>query len=123
MIAYGLKKWRLPEIVYNKEHGLIMLVLMLFLFSSPVLRWVDFTAAPLDMGILSAILLAIFGFLLFKLLTWWLIRHVWPVLGEYSIEHFERNFKSLLSWQKVIIYLSFYLFLLYGFVFTFMAVI
>src|SRR5690606_41171740 len=46
----------------------------------------------------------------------WVLHQHWPFLGEYAAEHFERNFKSLLSWQKVGVYLGFFLALLYAFV-------
>jgi hypothetical protein len=76
----------------------------------------DITSAPIDVGALSAILMAVLALLTFKAITWWIIKIIWPVLAEYSQDHFERNFKSLLSWQKVIIFLGFYLLLLYSFV-------
>lgn len=123
MVSYCLERWSWPRIVLKREWGVILLVLLLFFVSPGLLRMVDFTAAPLDAGVLSAVIIAILAFLVFKALTWWLILNIWPVLGEYSKEHFERNFKSLLSWQKVVIYLVFYLLLLFGFVATLAAIL
>jgi len=123
MNTYHLKKWNFPLITWSKEQVWILLTLGLFLCSPRLLRLADATAAPLDAGILSAIIMAILAFLVFKALTWWLVQHIWPVLGNYSKEHFERNFKALLSWQKVVIYLLFYLLLLFGFVATLAAIL
>lgn len=107
----------------HKELLSILFLLILFLCSSTVLRLVDETAAPLDAGILSAILVAILAFLLFKALTWWLIENIWPVLGNFSKEQFHSHFNHLSSCQKIIIYLSFYLLLLYGFICTLIAIL
>lgn len=122
MLIYHLRQQRLPYI-FNKEQGLILLALVLFVLSPFVLRSIDMSAAPLDAGIISAIILAVLAFLVFKAITWWLVQNIWPVLGQYSKEHFDSNFKSLLSWQKIIIYLSFYLLLLFGFIATLAAVL
>lgn len=107
----------------KKEYLGIVVIVVVFLLFPQLSRLVDVTSAPIDAGALSAPVLAISALLIFKAITWWLIRSIWPVFREYSNEHFERNFKSLLSWQKVIIYLGFYLLLLYAFVFTLSAII
>ena len=104
------------------EASLLSLTLLIFVAFPWLVRWIDAGAAPVDPGALSMILMALLAFLTFKAATWWLIRIIWPVFAEYSSQHFERNFKSLLSWQKVLIYLGFYLLLLFGFVFTLVAV-
>jgi hypothetical protein len=92
------------------------LMLLLFIKFSPIVRWLDFSAAPIDLGILSVVLVAAFSVLTFMQLSLWLLHKNWPVMGEYSADHFERNFKSLLSWQKIIIYLGFFYALLLVFV-------
>ena len=111
----------IPQQAIKKEHLTIIFVLVLFLYFPSLSRQIDITSAPIDPGALSAVIMAILSLLAFKAVTWWLINIIWPVLAEYSKEHFERNFKSLLSWQKVIIYLGFYLLLLYSFVGTLSA--
>ncbi|MEJ7780375.1 MAG: hypothetical protein WKF68_12380 [Daejeonella sp.] len=110
-----------PQTGIKKEHLVIFMALILFLYFPWLSRWIDITSAPIDPGALSAVIMAILSLLAFKAVTWWLINIIWPVLAEYSKEHFERNFKSLMSWQKVIIYLSFYLLLLYSFIATLAA--
>ncbi len=107
----------------SKEWASILVIVILFLFFPYLVRQIDVTAAAIDPGIFSAIILAASAVLIFKALTWWLIRTIWPVFAEYSSEHFERNFKSLFSWQKVLIYLSFYLFILFSFVLVLAALI
>ena len=114
---------RIPQNILKKEHLAIFSALLLFLYFPWLSRRIDITSAPIDPGALSAVIMAILSLLAFKAVTWWLINIIWPVLAEYSKEHFERNFKSLLSWQKVIIYLGFYFLLLYSFVATLAAII
>lgn len=102
----------------HHEGFLIFLSICSFLLFPWLSRHMDVTAAPVDPGIFSLVLTALLAFLVFKSVTWWAIRIIWPVFAEYSELHFERNFKSLLPLQKVMIYLGFYMLLLLGFVWT-----
>lgn len=105
------------------EASLIFFSLIAFLLFPWFVRRVDMTSAPLDPGVLSVVLMAVLSFLVFNAVTWWIIRVVWPVFAEYSELHFERNFKVLLPWQKVAIYLGFYMLLLMGLVWTLAALV
>lgn len=107
---------------YN-EPFIIMLLLALFLAFPWLCRHVDVTSAPLDPGALSAVVMAIFSFLLFKAVTWQVLKMIWPVFSEYSEGSFEFDFKGLVAREKVLIYLGFYLLVLMGFVFTLMALL
>lgn len=102
----------------HHEGFLIFFSLAGFLIFPWLSRRLDATAAPVDPGVLSLVLTALLAFLIFKSVTWWVIRIIWPVFAEYSELHFERNFKSLVPLQKVLVYLGFYLALLMGFVWT-----
>lgn len=114
---------RIPQRIFKKEHLAIFSALFLFLFFPSLSRWIDITSAPIDPGALSAVIMAILSLLAFKAITWWLINIIWPVLADYSKEQFEQNFKSLSPWQKVVIYLGFYLLLLFSFIATLAAII
>ncbi|MGX5689463.1 hypothetical protein [Arcticibacter tournemirensis] len=107
--------------IFNHEYGILLITLVSFLVFPRLSRTIDITAAPVDPGILSIVIIAVLAFLIFKSVTWWAIRAIWPVFAEYSELQFEQNFTSLLSWQKVLIYLGFYLLLLFGFVVTLAA--
>lgn len=103
------------------EGSMIFLSLVGFLLFPWLCRHIDVTSAPLDPGMLSIVLMAVLSFLIFKAITWWVIRVIWPVFAEYSEVYFEDNFTSLRPVQKVLIYLAFYLLLLFGFVLTLAA--
>ncbi|MDX3916346.1 MULTISPECIES: hypothetical protein [Olivibacter] len=105
-------------IIYRKYLLTTLLIasILAYIAYQPLIRLVDVTAAPIDYGVLSAILVAAVAVLSFVQLCLWVLHRHWPFLGEYAAEHFERNFKSLLSWQKVGVYLGFFLALLYAFV-------
>jgi len=105
-------------IIYRKYllTTLLLASILAYLCYQPLIRLVDVTAAPIDYGILSAVLIAAIAVLSFVQLCLWVLHQNWPFLGEYAAEHFERNFKSLLSWQKVSFYLGFFLALLYAFI-------
>lgn len=105
----------------KKEYVGLILALLAFIFFPNLSRQIDVTSAALDPGALSAIIMAVLAILVFKAVTWWIINSIWPVLGEYSRISFESNFNSLPAWQKVLIYLAFYLFLLFSLVATLLA--
>ena len=112
--------WHFP---FRKELAGLLIIILIFLLFPRLVRQVDITSAPIDPGAFSAVILAIAAMLFFKAVTWWLIKAIWPVFAEYSDLHFERNFKSLLSVHKVLIYLGFYLAILYGFVLVLVAIL
>jgi hypothetical protein len=120
LLQLNLRRFKLH---INWEPIVIVLFIAAFLLFPYLIRKVDFSAAPIDAGILSAIILALGSVLIFQAVTWWIIRIIWPVFYFYSTYHFENNFKSLESWQKVIIYLGFYCFLLLGFILVLGAIL
>ena len=119
-----INKYYLPlHFPFRKEFAGILIILLLFILFPRLVRQVDYSAAPIDPGAFSAVILAVSAMLIFKAVTWWLLKTIWPVFTDYSTYHFERNFKSLLSLHKVIIYLLFYLAIMYGFVLVLGAVL
>ena len=118
-----IKKYYLPwHFPVRKEFAGLLIILIAFLVFPRLIRLVDITSAPIDPGAFSAVILAIAALLLFKAVTWWLIKAIWPVFADFSDHHFERTFRSLTALQKVVIYLVFYLALLLSFVVTLAAV-
>ena len=112
-----IQKYYLPwHFPLKKEFAGIFFILIAFLVFPRLIRLVDITSAPIDPGAFSAVILAVAALLLFKAVTWWLIKAIWPVFAEFSDHHLERHFKTLPSLHKVVIYLLFYLALLFGFV-------
>lgn len=90
--------------------------LALFLHGDPLLRWFDPTAAVVDAGALSLVLLAVVALGTFLAVSRWLVGLLWPVMRGYQRNHFANNFKSLLPWQKITFYLVIFFGLLYAFV-------
>ncbi len=105
--------WHFP---FRKELAGIVVVIALFLLFPYLIREVDGSAAAIDPGILSAIILAASAVLIFKAITWWIIINIWPAFANYSDNQLESNFKSLPASQKVIIYMSFYMLIFYAFI-------
>ncbi len=111
------QKYFLPaHFPFRKELAGILVIIIIFLLYPYFIREIDITAAAIDPGVYSAVILAVSALLIFKAATWWIIKAIWPVFAVYSDHHFEGNFKSLTPGQKVVVYLGFYLFLLYGFI-------
>ena len=119
-----IQKYHQPLFIpLRKEFIGIIIVLTAFLVFPYIIRQLDITAAAIDPGIISAVILAAVAILIFKALTWWLIKVIWPVFADFSEQQFESNFRSMQSGQKVIIYLSFYMLILYAFVVVLSALI
>ncbi|SKB40148.1 hypothetical protein [Daejeonella lutea] len=111
------QKYFLPaHFPFRKEFAGILVIIIIFLSYPYFIREIDMTAAAIDPGVYSAIILAVSAILIFKAATWWIIKNIWPVFATYSDYHFEGNFKSLAPGQKVLVYLGFYLVILYGFI-------
>lgn len=106
--------WKLPIFIL----GLLTLQVWL----GPLLRVVDPTAAVVDIGALSLVLLAVVALAVFVVVAHWLLGLLWPVLRHYYNHHFPNNFKSLQPWQKITFYLVVYFGLLYAFVCCLVAV-
>ena len=119
-----IQKYHQPLFIpLRKEFIGIVAVVTAFLVFPYIIRQLDITAAAIDPGIISAVILAAVAILIFKALTWWLIKVIWPVFADFSEQQFEGNFRSMQSGQKVIIYLSFYMLILYAFVVVLSALI
>ncbi|MES3016402.1 MAG: hypothetical protein V4721_01430 [Bacteroidota bacterium] len=113
----------LGQFPLNREFSGIVIIVLIFICFPYGVRLVDVTAAAIDPGIYSAIILAVSAILIFKAGTWWIIKVIWPVFAEYSAQQFERNFRSLINVQKVLIYLGFYLSVFYAFVLVLTALL
>lgn len=107
----------------HKEFTGIVVIILIFISFPYAVRMIDATAAAIDPGIYSAIILALSAILIFKAGTWWIIKVIWPLFADYSAQQFEQNFESLLNLQKVLIYLGFYLSVFYAFVIVLAALI
>lgn len=123
MTTIPLRRTILPRLLVKKEYLNIIFWLLLFLKSPDILRHIDMTAAPIDPGALSAIILSVLAVLIFLAVTWWVIKTLWPSLADYSEHLFETDFISLSPWQNILIFLAFYMSLLWAFVCTLSAVL
>lgn len=92
------------------------MAVVLFLFCGPLLRLVDPVAAVVDLGVLSLLLLGLLAGVGFIAASSWLLGLLWPVFRDFRNHHFEPIFKSLIPWQKIVIYLGCFFLLLYAFV-------
>ncbi|PWG81930.1 hypothetical protein, partial [Pararcticibacter amylolyticus] len=102
---------------FHHEGFIIFSSLVVFLLFPFLCRHIDVTSAPVDPGILSIVIMAVLTFLVFKSVTWIVIRIIWPVFHQYSEGDFEQDFRGLYPLHKVLIYLGFYVLLLMSMVF------
>ena len=107
---------QIRRIPLNTEFKGLIVSAISFIIFPYLIRLVDSSAAAIDPGVISAIILSIAAVLFFQATTWWVIKAIWPAFAMYSCDHFERNFKALQGVQKVVIYLGFYLALMYSFI-------
>ena len=112
----------LHEFVLRHKLSLtLMVTLLLFVLSGDLLRQVDVSAAPIDPGILAILPLSAITVISFMMLSHLVIAWQWPVLDQFHLQYLEQTFKSLPLWQKIFIYFSFYLAVLFAFVMVTLA--
>lgn len=99
-----------------------LVIVLGFLFSGPLLQLVDPVAAAVDIGVLSLVLLGLLCGLAVVVVSHWLLGLLWPVFRDFGRNHVESVFKSLPSWQKIMIYLGCYFLLVYALVCCVVAV-
>lgn len=109
--------------VSGKLAAALVFFFLLFWYGGPALQQADPAAAVADPGVLSLVLLALLCLLTFTALSFWLLGLLWPVLNDYRKYHFQKNFKMLLPWQKLLFYLSAFFLLLFAFVCCLLAVL
>jgi len=118
-LLHGLRQMSHKHVEYI---GIAVALLILYIF--PVMiRSIDPSAAPIDAGILSAIILAVVAVLIFLSITWWIIRSIWSFFRAYSETSLTTDFNTLTPWQKIRIYLGFYLSLFFSFVIALIAIL
>jgi len=118
-LLHGLRQMSHKHVEYI---GIAVALLILYIF--PVMiRSIDPSAAPIDAGILSAIILAVVAVLIFLSITWWIIRSIWSFFRAYSETSLTTVFNTLTPWQKIRIYLGFYLSLFFSFVIALIAIL
>lgn len=88
----------------------------LWVFSGPILRFFDETAATFDAGIFQAYLLAIIGLLIFHGFVRILMKLMWPRLDKFLDIQFTVHFNTLTSWQKIKLSCSVFFLLLFALV-------
>lgn len=120
--APRLSKWKLPVDRSSFVWFVLPMVVLAFILSGPVLRLVDPFAASPDIGILGLLVFGILNGLAMVIISRWLLELLLPVFREFRKHHVEPIFKSLLPWQKLIIYLACYYLLLYALVASLAAV-
>lgn len=99
-----------------------LLLCIFFVYMGSMLRYIDATAAVLDMGIFSILVFAILTVTTF-LLAVGLLPRLWWLLAEQDSAKFLNNYQSLSSWQQLLISVGAYLGLLYAFVLVFTSLV
>lgn len=104
------------------EHFLAGTLLILFLGFPWLSRRIDAGAAALDAGALSLILMAILSLVVFKMLSWLIIRTVWPFLEDYTREYLVSDFNRLPPAQRISLFFTLYMLMMLAFVLTMAAI-
>lgn len=83
----------------------IPLGILLWIFSTPILRFFDSTAATYDSGIFQIILFTLIQFFIYHGIAWFMIKVTFPSIDKYMDNVFEDLMKgdSMTDYQKVTI--------------------
>ncbi len=106
------------KLLYQKQGGLVSFfgAFVLFIASKRLLRDLDPTTAPFDLGWVQTILISAMRLLVFHGLTKYFLKYYWPVLDHYLAKRFNDHFNLLTPWQKVCISFSAFALFFYGFI-------
>ena len=112
------RPWLIEDIAWelSGKHkiGLTLLALVgVFLFAGTVLQLIDPTAAVLDIGILSVLLLGLLGGIAAVFCSLWLQEILWQPFKFFRKNLFY-HIEQLTSWQQCILYFSVFFLLLYA---------
>src|SRR5690606_23345940 len=99
---------------WGQQAALILLLLSAFLYAGPLLRLVDNTAATVDAGTLSLLLLVLLGVAACHLLACTLTAQLYRGFRRLLDSAFTTHSLKLNPWQHVCIYLAGYISLFWG---------
>lgn len=101
------------EYKQNPQILWLLILLIIWAVSIPILRWIDPTAAVFDAGIFQ---IPIYGTILFVFalfISWQVLRVIYSSMHTYLKTEFKNDFKTLLPWQKTLVSLSVFFLLLF----------
>lgn len=108
--------------VFASDGVLIGSLLCLFLVFPWLSHRIDSGAASLDAGVLSLILITLLSMIIFKTVSWLLLRTVWPCLGDYVMHCMAEDFRSLDARSRLFLFCGAYFLMILGFVATLAAI-
>lgn len=92
------------KIDIRQEHLLGLILFFILIFSPGWIHRLAPTAAWIDAGIWSLLLLSILTFLVLLSISYWLIKRSWALLGLPSISSMVLQFRFLSLWQQFVFY-------------------
>lgn len=91
-----------------KEATALITGILLFFAANVILRWLDPTAATYDAGVLQIINFSVLSFAVYQAITWSIVKNIWPAIGLYFKELFNKDFLILTPWQRICVSLFIY---------------
>lgn len=91
-----------------KEATALTTGILLFFAANVILRWLDPTAATYDAGVLQIINFSVLSFAVYQAITWSVVKNIWPAIGLYFKELFNKDFLNLTPWQRICVSLFIY---------------
>ena len=103
---------------HKKNPQIVWLFVMLFVWivSIPILQLVDPTSGVFDAGIFQIPLFTIILYVIFLLVAWISIKLIFGELHRFAKDKIKSTFKSLTSWQQIVIFYSVYFALFFALV-------
>lgn len=94
----------------------IPILFIIWAIITPILRWIDPTAAIFDLGIFMIPVYAIIIFLISTFFVWIFLKKVYGTIYAYLKSGFKKDFETLHPCLKIIISLSVFFLLLFSLV-------
>jgi len=98
---------------FKKYHELLTIptVILLFVLSIPVLRWLDPTAAVFDAGVFQIMILSAIQLVIYLAIAWMMLKIAFGHHRRYLQTRMKSDFDNLQPWQKLKLTYSIFFFL------------
>jgi len=90
-------------VLFFKKHPEILFLaaaMIVWILSTPVLRFFDETAGVFDAGIFQIPIFAVIEYCIYGSTAWFTLKILFPTIRKYLQNEFKNDFKELTKWQK-----------------------
>ena len=110
--------WDFLKSEYKKNPQILWIPILFVIWAivTPIIRWIEPTAAIFDLGIFMIPVYSIIIFLISTFFVWFFLKKVYGSIYTYLKSDFKNDFNNIQPWAKIVISLSVFFLLLFSLV-------